>query len=136
VPSKDPIQRFEDILENIGLIEEFTKGMELTAFLEDLKTRNATERCMERISEAATKLGQVAEDLCPDVPWPDVRALGNFLRHEYDRVDAARVWVMIEDAVSGCAQQSQVARLHAASRRIIPYRGELDPVGARGHRRA
>jgi uncharacterized protein with HEPN domain len=97
VPSKDPIQRFEEILENIGLIEEFTRGMDSKAFLEDLKTRNATERCMERISEAARKLGQVAEDLCPDVPWPNVRALGNFLRHEYDRVDAARVWLMIED---------------------------------------
>jgi uncharacterized protein with HEPN domain len=27
VPSKDPTQRFEDILENIVLIEEFTAGM-------------------------------------------------------------------------------------------------------------
>jgi uncharacterized protein with HEPN domain len=97
VPSKDPIQRFEDILENINLIEEFTKGMDLKAFLEDLRTRNAAERCMERISEAARKLGKVAEDLCPEVAWANVRALGNFLRHEYDRVDAARVWVMIED---------------------------------------
>jgi len=31
VPSKDPAQRFEDILENIALIEEFTAGMDLTA---------------------------------------------------------------------------------------------------------
>ncbi len=97
MPSKDPVQRFEDILENVILIEEFTRGMDLKAFVEDLKTRNATERCLERISEAARKLGQLAEDLCPDVPWPNVRALGNFLRHEYDRVDAAHMWVMIED---------------------------------------
>ena len=80
VPSKDPIQRFEDILENIVLIEEFTKGMDLDAFLEDLKTRNATERCMERISEAAKKLGELAEELCPSIRWPNLRALGNFLR--------------------------------------------------------
>jgi len=59
VPSKDPVQRFEDILENILLIEEFTNGMDLNAFLEDLKTRDATERCMERISEAAKKLGEL-----------------------------------------------------------------------------
>lgn len=97
MPSKDPIQRFTDILENIILIEEFTRGMDLDACQEDLKTRNATERCMERISEAAKKLGEVAEELCPTVPWPSVRALGNFLRHEYDRVDPGRVWVMIED---------------------------------------
>jgi uncharacterized protein with HEPN domain len=116
VPSKDPIQRFEDILENIGLIEEFTSGMDLKAFLEDLKTRNATERCMERISEAARKLGQVAEDLCPDVPWPNVRAAGNFLRHEYDRVDAARVWVMIEDDLGPLksAAQNALDRLRRA----------------------
>ncbi len=59
MPSKDPVQRFEDILENILLIEEFTNGMDLNAFLEDLKTRDATERCMERISEAAKKLGEL-----------------------------------------------------------------------------
>jgi uncharacterized protein with HEPN domain len=97
VPSKDPIQRFEDILENAILIGKFTKGMDLNSFLDDFKTRNATERCLERISEAAKKLGDLAEELCPDVPWADVRALGNFLRHEYDRVDPARVWLTIED---------------------------------------
>lgn len=97
MPSKDPVQRFEDILENIVLIEEFTRGMQMGDFLEDLKTRNAAERCMERISEAARKLGQVAEELCPTVPWPDLRAMGNFLRHEYDRIDPGRVWLMIED---------------------------------------
>ena len=68
MPSRDPIQRFEDILENVTLIEEFTKGMDLTTFLDDLKTRNATERCLERISEAAKKLGELAEELRPTVP--------------------------------------------------------------------
>jgi uncharacterized protein with HEPN domain len=116
VPSKDPIQRFEDILENIILIEEFTSGMGQNAFLEDLKTRNATERCVERISEAARKLGELAEELCPTVPWPNVRALGNFLRHDYDRVDAARVWLMIEDDLGPlkAATQRALERLRQA----------------------
>jgi uncharacterized protein with HEPN domain len=109
VPSKDPIQRFADIVENIILIEEFTRGMDLNAYQEDPKTRNATERCMERISEAAKKLGDVAENLCPDIPWPSVRALGNFLRHEYDRVDPGRVWVMIEDDLPPLKAASQLA---------------------------
>jgi uncharacterized protein with HEPN domain len=96
VPSKDPIQRFEDILENIVRIEEFTAGMDAVAFANDLKTSNAVERCLERISEAARKLGGIAEDLCPAVPWPKVRAIGNFLRHEYDRIEIGRVWWTIE----------------------------------------
>ena len=109
MPSKDPIQRFEDILDNAILILEFTKGMDLNSFLDDFKTRNATERCLERISEAAKKLGDMAEELCPDVPWADVRALGNFLRHEYDRVDPARVWLTIEDDLGPLRRAAQRA---------------------------
>jgi uncharacterized protein with HEPN domain len=116
VPSKDPIQRFEDILENVNLIEDFTTGMDLKAFLEDPKTHNAVERCMERISEAARKLGRMAEDLCPEVPWPDVRALGNFLRHEYDRIDPARVWLMIEDDLGPLKVAAQRAVEHLRRR--------------------
>jgi uncharacterized protein with HEPN domain len=91
-------------------IEQFTKGMDLATFVNDLKTRNATERCLERISEAAKKLGELAEEQCPPVPWPNLRALGNFLRHEYDRVDPGCVWVMIED---------DMGPLKAASRRSL-----------------
>jgi uncharacterized protein with HEPN domain len=71
--------------------------MDSAAFTEDLKTSNAAERCLERIGEAAKKLGGVAEELCPSVPWPQPRAIGNLLRHEYDRIDTARLWLTIED---------------------------------------
>lgn len=94
MPSKDPIQRFADILENIILIEEFTSGMDLNSYQEDLKTRNATERCMERISEAAKKLGEVAEELCPTVPWPSVRAPGKFLE---TRIRQSRPGLCMDD---------------------------------------
>ena len=70
--------------------------MDLGSFTQDRKTTNAVERCLERISEAARKPGDVAETLCPEIPWPQLRAVGNLLRHEYDAVDAARVWFMIE----------------------------------------
>jgi len=68
VPSKDPIQRFEDILSNIAMIEAFTAGMNLEGFAADLKTSKAVERCLERISEAAKKLEGQAETLCPEIP--------------------------------------------------------------------
>lgn len=97
MPSKDPRQRFEDILENISRIEEFTAGMDMHGFAADLKTSNAVERCVERISEAAKKLGSQAEALCPEIAWPRLCALGNMLRHEYDRIDVVRIWLLIED---------------------------------------
>jgi len=66
--------------------------MDLTASRRTSRTSNAVERCLERISEAARKLGGAAEELCPAIPWPQLRAMGNFLRHEYDSIDIARVW--------------------------------------------
>ncbi|MGA3041463.1 MAG: HepT-like ribonuclease domain-containing protein [Bryobacteraceae bacterium] len=96
MPSSDPIQRFTDILENIIRIEEFTAGMDAGAFVGDPKTYDAVERCLERISEAASKLGPQAEKLCPGIPWSQIRAVGNRLRHEYDRISGPRIWLMVE----------------------------------------
>ena len=53
-------------------------------------------RCLERISEASKKLGDVAEELCPDIPWSELRGIGNFLRHEYDRIERDRLWITVE----------------------------------------
>lgn len=61
----------------------------------DPKTRDAVERCLERISEAAAKLGDEAGELVPGQPWSEIRALGNRLRHEYDRVRVDRLWAII-----------------------------------------
>ena len=38
-----------------------------------------------------------AETLCPAVPWRDVRGIGNWLRHQYDRVKPETVWNTITD---------------------------------------
>ena len=98
MPSSDPVQRFEDILANISRIEEHTAGIaDETAFEENHLVYDAVERCLERISEAAKKLGGVAETLCPDIPWRKVCGLGNILRHEYDRVESIRLWYVVQD---------------------------------------
>ena len=120
MPSRDPIHRFEDILHNIALIEEFTAGMDQAAFTQDAKTANAAERCLERISEAARKLGDLAGHRCPEIPWPSVRALGNLLRHEYDTVDLARVWLTIEDDLPPLKAAVQMALKRLSTRSEEP----------------
>jgi uncharacterized protein with HEPN domain len=72
VPSKNPTQRFEDILSNIAMIEAFTAGMTFESFSADLKTSNAVERCLERISEAAKKLEGQAEALVSGCWWKTI----------------------------------------------------------------
>ena len=70
--------------------------MDGAAFVKDRKTVDAVERCLERISEAAKKLGATVETLCPDIPWQSVRGLGNFMRHEYDQIDVNRIWRTVQ----------------------------------------
>lgn len=95
----DPIERFRDIVANIERIEHYTDGMSYEIFQKDLRTRDAVERCLSRISEAAVKLDRmsnIAAELCPTVPWADIRGIGNHLRHAYDAVDTDEIWNVVE----------------------------------------
>jgi uncharacterized protein with HEPN domain len=86
----------EDILENAKAIQRYTSGMNEMTFGEDDKTYDAVERCLERISEAAAKLGELAPTLVPGQPWQEIRALGNRLRHEYDAIREDRLWDIVQ----------------------------------------
>ena len=63
MPSDKPARRLEDIVENAQAIQRYVAGMDVTAFAKDQKTYDAVERCLERISEAAAKLGDMALSL-------------------------------------------------------------------------
>jgi uncharacterized protein with HEPN domain len=84
LPSDKAPRRLQDIIDNARAIFTYIEGMDLAVFEEDRKTYDAVERCLERISEAAAKLGDLAPVLMPDQPWQKIRAFGNVLRHEYD----------------------------------------------------
>ena len=66
--------------------------MNLETFQADRKTVAAVERKLLVISEAAIRLGERAEALCPGLPWRDIRGIGNWLRHQYDYADVTTVW--------------------------------------------
>lgn len=93
MPSRhDPAACLSDILENIARIESYATDLSKDAFERDGRTRDAIERCLERICEAAVRLGTSARELMPDQPWRDIRGMGNWFRHAYDRVDFETVW--------------------------------------------
>ncbi|WP_234811138.1 HepT-like ribonuclease domain-containing protein [Xaviernesmea oryzae] len=60
-----------------------------------IKTRDACERCLSRISEAAVKLGACAEEMFPAHNWRGIRDIGNILRHEYDQIETVNIWDVI-----------------------------------------
>ncbi|MGH9583797.1 MAG: HepT-like ribonuclease domain-containing protein [Bryobacteraceae bacterium] len=110
MPFSDPSIPLQDIAEAIERIEEFTHGMDFEAFRSDAKTVAAVERKLQIISEAAVRLGNHGEALCPGLPWSDIRGIGNWLRHRYDRVDLEIIWQTVN---------SKLPPLHAAARKAL-----------------
>jgi uncharacterized protein with HEPN domain len=85
-------------LEAIALIDQFTAGMDFEAFRANAMVVAAVERKLQIISEAAIRLADEAERVCPDVAWRDLRGIGNQLRHAYERIDLATIWnTVVED---------------------------------------
>ncbi len=70
-----------DISDAIAMIQQFTADMDFDAFREDSKTIAAVERKLLIISEAAIRLGEVAETQIPGIEWREIRGIGNWLRH-------------------------------------------------------
>lgn len=97
MPSNDPAQCLDDIIENIGRIRAYTEGMEEAGFLQDMKTIDAVERCFQRITEAARRLGGRFDSNYPDLDLPTLRGFGSVLRHDYDSVQPALLWGFVRD---------------------------------------
>ena len=93
MPSEDTARRLRDILDSIARIHRHMDGLSLEVFLEDEKTQDAVERCLERIAVAARKIGDSLDCKHPEVEFHKLRQFGSVLRHDYDGVDADLVWL-------------------------------------------
>ncbi len=80
------------IVENCERAGRHIAGIDRDTFARDEVVRDAVERCVERVCEAAHRLGEAANLLMPGQPWGDIRGMGNRLRHAYDRIDVDIMW--------------------------------------------
>jgi uncharacterized protein with HEPN domain len=97
LPFRDAEQHLRDILESINNIDTFLGNMSFDAYRGDLKTKSAVERQMQIITEAAVRLGDDGDRLCPGVDWKGFRGMGNILRHGYHRIEDKIVWDTVKD---------------------------------------
>jgi hypothetical protein len=65
-----------DIVENLERIKGYVAGMDRDQFKDNGLVRDAVERCLERVCEAAHRLGADASTLMPGQPWGDIRGMG------------------------------------------------------------
>jgi uncharacterized protein with HEPN domain len=97
VPFRSARNHLEDILQSIDHIDEFLAGLGFEGYQGDRKTRSAIERELQIITEAAIRLGDEAETLCPGPDWKGFRGMGNILRHQYHQVNDEIVWNTVKD---------------------------------------
>ena len=110
MPSRqNPADHVADIIENAERVEGYLSGMDRPTFERDGRTRDALERCLERVCEAAHRLGGRADELMPGQPWGDIRGMGNWLRHAYDRVNVDIVWNTARDRLPALAADARRA---------------------------
>jgi uncharacterized protein with HEPN domain len=78
LPFRDAEQHLRDIVESINNIDKFLGDMAFDVYRGDLKTKSAVERQMQIITEAAVRLGDDGDRLCPGVDWKGSAAWGTY----------------------------------------------------------
>jgi len=87
----------DDILEAIGNIQEYIKGMDYGEFAQDKKTRDAVVRNLEVIGEAAGRLPESLRSAAPEIEWRKIMSLRNIFAHEYFGVSLPVVWDVVKN---------------------------------------
>ena len=84
--------RLTDMLEAIDGATDIVSGMSFIQYQRNYATRKAVERCVEIVSEASRHLPDNLKSRHPAIHWSEIAAIGNLLRHEYQRVDDWIMW--------------------------------------------
>jgi uncharacterized protein with HEPN domain len=103
----------QHVIEAINSIQEYTAGMDLTAYMTDRKTRDAVIRNLEVIGEACNNVAKHHPEFAVKhsaIPWGFAYEMRNALSHGYFTIDHAIVWQTIQqdlpklrDQVAGLA---------------------------------
>jgi len=102
---KNDLIFLEHILENIKDLEEFTKGVDKQALLNNKEKQRAVVRQIEIIGEAAKNLSAFFRKKYPSVPWKEIIGTRDKLIHHYFGVDLEILWKIIENEIPKLKQE-------------------------------
>ena len=97
MPSRSWKFRIDDIIEAIGKIERYTRGIDFDKWLQDEKTVDAVIRNIEVIGEASTHLPIEIQEQYKDIPWSLMKGIRNVVAHEYFGIDLEIVWQTVKE---------------------------------------
>ena len=88
--------RIDDILDALSAIKTYVADMSYNKFTADRKTVDAVVRNLIIIGEAAV---HIPDEVCQshrNIPWQEMRAMRNFVVHEYFGVSDNILWDTIQ----------------------------------------
>jgi uncharacterized protein with HEPN domain len=91
-PTRDSLERLNDIREAASKARQFILGLDYAAFAADEKSVYAVVRALEIIGEASKRIPQEIRDLAPTIPWRSMAGSRDKLIHDYITVDLENVW--------------------------------------------
>lgn len=97
--------RLWDMLDAARAVVEFTADERYEHFIADRKTRNAVERNLEIIGEAARHVTASIRESYPGIPWKSMIGFRNVLAHEYGDIRYEIMWSVVQEKVPQLIRQ-------------------------------
>jgi len=92
---RDP-QYLRDILDSANRIMGYAHGLNREQFLRDIQKQDAVIRRLEIMGEAAKRLSKTTLAAMPTIDWKHMKGMRDVLIHDYDDIEAERLWDTIE----------------------------------------
>ena len=96
-----------EIIENIIMIENSTKGVSFADFLNNLELRDATIRRLEIIGEACRNISRQTRESHPEVEWSGAIGTRDRVIHQYFRIDFDVVWNVLKKDLPALKKQME-----------------------------
>ncbi len=91
---------FEDIIDSINRIEEYTLGLSYEEFEENNLITDAVVRNIEIIDEASKNIPVEIQTQFSEIPWQKLRGIRNRIVHDYFDVDRTIIWHIVSEELS------------------------------------
>lgn len=81
-----------DMLEHARRASFYVQGRSIEDYSRDSMLRDAVERVIQIIGEAAAKVSQTFRDGHPEIPWRPIIAQRHVIVHDYGKIDNDKIW--------------------------------------------
>jgi uncharacterized protein with HEPN domain len=118
--SRDWKLYLSDIVRCCERVRRYTAGMTQQQFLADDRTYDAVVRNLEVIGEAVKGLPQEVRQQMPNIEWPKIAGMRDWLAHAYFGIDDDILWDVVANRVAPLEQTVRTYQSAVAQRPSAP----------------